>query len=255
MNTIIKPPVTTLEQFFAGANFNVTPRWSWPFKNFRGTVTGLARHFALTSLCEVGGGRIPLLQQETVGELGADYAICDISQAELDRAPGWLSKVQCDIGASDLQGLKRNQYDLMFSHMVMEHVRDVRQAYVNTFQLLREDGIVINFHPTLYALPFVVNRMAPEDLTRPLLQLLDKSRDDTGRPKFPAYYSWCVSTARAERMIRAIGFREVFILPFWGHAYFDRVPLLRDLGRTMAAAAESRQIRSLSSYAYTIARK
>ena len=249
------PSSPSLMEFFAGRKFEARSRVSRPFKNYQPTIMALAKNFRATSLCEIGGGRAPLLREEIVKDLNAEYTILDVSQPGLDRAPSWPNKVLGDIGAKNLDSLAPGRYDLMFSHMVMEHVRDVRQAYANISRLLREGGIVINFHPTLYAAPFVVNRLTPESLTRPLVEWLDRARGSAGRPKFPAYYSWCVSKRDAEEMIRATGFKDVLIVPFWGHAYFERIPLLRQIDRAMVAAAERWGVRSLSSYAYTVARK
>jgi SAM-dependent methyltransferase len=250
----IEPTPATLAEFFSGQSFESKPRWAWPFKNYKSTVIGLAKRFGKRALCEIGGGRAPMLSREAVEDLRAEYTVLDISQAELDCAPAWSRKLKCDIGGGDPVEIA-GQYDLMFSHMVMEHVRDVRRAYANIFHLLAPGGIVINFHPTLYAVPFVINRYSPESLTRPLVELFDTNRGKAGRPKFPAYYSWCVSTEKAERMIRDTGFREVLIVPFWGHSYFERIPVLREIDRAIVTAAERRRLKSLSSYAYTIARK
>ena len=56
-------------------------------------------------------------------------------------------------------------------------------------------------------------------------------------------------------MLRRIGFREAAVFPFWGHDYFKRLPVLREVDSAVSAWARRRNVRALSSYAYVMARK
>ena len=246
---------STLADHFSAVPPLADIKWEWAFKNYKSTILETARRFNSRSLCEIGGGRSPLLEKAMVDELDADYTILDIAQSELDKAPSWPEKLCCDIAGAAMPKRQGSGYDLMFSHMVMEHLKDVRQGYRNIYELLADGGIVINFHPTLYAVPFLINYILPDEITRPILERFDPARGETGRPKFPARYSWCLSTAKAEGMIREVGFREVLIIPFWGHFYFKKIPLIRSLDAAIVAFAKRHGIRALSSYAYSIARR
>lgn len=247
--------VGSIVEHFATLPASSEVTWEWPFKNYKSTVIDVARAYGAQSLCEIGGGRAPMLDEEVVHELGARYTLLDVDQTELDKAPLWPDKVCGDIADADLRQSRSDRYDLIFSHMVMEHVRDARQAYANMFDMLRPGGIVINFHPTLYAVPFIINYLIPVQISRAFVQYLDPHRGNSGRPVFPARYSWCVSTHRAERMIQGVGFREVVIVPFWGHSYFLKLPVIRTIDELIVSSARNRGLKALSSYAYSVARK
>ena len=56
-------------------------------------------------------------------------------------------------------------------------------------------------------------------------------------------------------MILGVGFEDVAVLPFYGHHYLHRIPVLRTLERWQTKIAMLRNFRPLASFAYTIARK
>jgi 2-polyprenyl-3-methyl-5-hydroxy-6-metoxy-1,4-benzoquinol methylase len=139
------------------------------------------------NLCDVGGGANPLLSPEFVLEHSLEYTLLDISQAELDKAAPQYQKVKADICAPNYTGQK---YDFVFSKMLAEHVVQGQQFHQNIYAMLAPGGIALHFFPTLYALPFLINRSIPEKLANFLLSLF-VGRDHYQHSKFPAYYSWC----------------------------------------------------------------
>ena len=134
------------------------------YKNF---IISQIQSGEIKNVCDIGGGANPQLDSNTINELGIKYSILDISQAELDKAPDEYEKINADIASSDIQ--TEPTFDLMFSKMLAEHVRDGAQFHKNVFDLLNPGGIAIHFFPTLYTLPFLVNRVFPETLTDKLL--------------------------------------------------------------------------------------
>ena len=200
-------------------------------------------------LLEIGGGRSPLLGPEEWETSGVNYTVSDISQPELDLADGRYRKVCMDIGG-EIAG--EAQYDLIFSKMVFEHVRNARRAYENIFTLLRPGGAALNFHPVLYSPPFVINKVLPEWLSAAVLRVFFPRRTDTGAPKFPAYYKWCVATEGTERRLRQVGFSQAYAIPVHGHAYFRSIPGLREVDRALSGWAQRTGKSRLASYAYTI---
>ena len=60
---------------------------------------------------------------------------------------------------------------------------------------------------------------------------------------------------RSIKVVGKIGFSAVHIIPFYHHEYFTSIPGLRSLDDALSAWARRRDIRALSSYAYTIAIK
>jgi SAM-dependent methyltransferase len=198
---------------------------------------------------------MPLLARREVDQLGVRYAVNDVIQSELDRAPEWVHKTCFDIAGKDVPSDERGRYDLVISKMVMEHVTDAERAYKNTFDLLREGGIFLNYHPVLYSIPFVVNWLLPEQSSRRLLRLLKPHRHADDIPKFPARYSHCVVSDPTLKMIRDIGFSHVNLFAFFGHVYFEKIPVIRRLDASLNNWAMRRKHYWLASYCYALGQK
>lgn len=199
-------------------------------------------------VCEIGGGRWPTIPVETVKRLGISYTVLDRCPFQLAAANDAYRKVHARI--EDLSG--KNRFDFMFSRMVFEHVRDGEAAYRRVHALLERGGACVNYHPTLFAAPFVLNRLLPERAAHALLAYF---RHDRSSSKFPAYYSLCRATQAVEDRLRAVGFRHVAIVPLWGHAYYRAVPPLHALEERVAQLCRERDWRWWASYALTVALK
>ena len=154
--------------------------------------------------------------------------------------------------AGDATGFE-GRYDVVFSRFLAEHVRDGRAMHRNIHKVLKPGGMAFHLMPTLYALPFVVNRLLPERLGERVLALNPRREIS---PKFPAYYSWCRGdTASMRRLFDRIGYDNVEIRNFYGHFYYETIPLLRNLESWFAGLASRKQWSWCSSYAYVVARK
>jgi SAM-dependent methyltransferase len=233
----------------------IAERWySWAMANYPDTVLALAATYQCRDLLEVGGGRSPLLDGPRLAAAGLNYTVNDISETELRHCPEWADKVCFDIAGDPAP---TGQYDLIFSRMVQEHVRSGRKYYRNIFQLLRPGGIALSFHPTLYAVPFVINYLIPSGLSAAILKSLGSRLTDAEEqyPKFPARYRWCRASAGVAARLRGIGFSEISVVPFYGHGYFRNLPLVREVDDFVARAARASRTTLMSSYAYTIVRK
>ncbi len=233
----------------------------WAWDNYQASVLAFADHCraagrhenGLVRALEIGGGRGPLLTPQEADSAGIAYAVNDIDARELAMGPAEFGKVQFDIaGAIDTSF--RGCYDLIFSRMVMEHVRDAARAWSNMFELLAPGGVALAFHPTLYAPPFVINWLAPEALTAPVLRFFFSDRHDGDYPKFPARYDLCTADPDViEPALRRAGFRHALSAPFWGDRYFRHLPGVRWANDALSALAEARDWRLMTSYAYTVA--
>lgn len=204
---------------------------------------------------EVGGGRSPLLSSEEATALGvARYLVNDVSAAELDHLDADRERACFDIqdgppADADYAG----QCDLVFAHMVFEHVAKPAEAWASVARLLRPGGIGVSFHPVLYSPPFVANRLIPERLSRVVLERAFPRRNDDDHPKFPAYYRWCrASEGYMTRKLAPFGFASVEVRPFYGHEYFNRIPVLRTVDNGLSSLAQRRTWPALASYAYVI---
>jgi SAM-dependent methyltransferase len=242
--------------FFAALQPHWHSQWAWD--HYERTVLDLARHFGLSELCEIGGGRDPLFTPGRLITEGLSLTVNDIDQLELDFAPRGLKTARFDI-AGDLSepDARRASYDLMFSRMVFEHVDGVEQAWANCHRLLKPGGVALAFIPTLWAPVFTVNHLIPERLSRRIVHALYPARrDGGGDPKFPALYDQCYSASRRiAPMLARAGFADTHIQPFWGHGYFERLPVLRDADALFNRIAARIDWRLMTTYAYIVARK
>jgi SAM-dependent methyltransferase len=245
----------TLARAFAELGVCNDRDWAWD--NYEHVVRGLARILHAHRLLEVGGGRDPLFKADELKALGLEMTVNDISQTELDVLPDSYHKACFDV-AGDISTVAhlRDSFDLAFSRMVFEHVADGQRAWSNLYQLLAPGGVALAFVPTLYAFPFVVNKLLPDDLAAKIVKLLYPNRTDDEDPVFPARYSWTYASERKMKpMLQDIGYREVVILPFYGHGYFERFPVLREIHAQFTALARKHDWRTVASYAYIAARK
>jgi SAM-dependent methyltransferase len=246
---------SSLAGLFERLEPDLRSKWAWD--NYKSTVEALSGGFGLKRLIEIGGGRDPLFTPQEAEALGVELTVNDISAEELRHAPDAFAKACFDVSADlSAAGLQPAQYDLAFSRMVFEHVKDGRRAWANLGALLAPGGVAIAFVPTLYALPYLANMVIPESVSQRIVKMLYKHRTDDEDPKFPAHYDWCYgSEARMAPMLKAAGFREALVVPFYFHDYFERIPLVREADNLINALASRRDWRALTSYAYIVGRK
>lgn len=232
--------------------------WNWAWENYKPTIIEIAREYGLNRHLEIGGGRDPLFMPDEISELGFEVTLNDISAHELALAPSNYRKVVCDIAADDTPTiLGGGRYDLAYCRMVMEHVPDVAKMWRNIHAVLAPGGMALSFFPTLYAPPFVLNRIIPENLSRSLLEFVFPDRKPDGdNPKFPAHYDYCFSEEdKIVPMLQSAGFSDITVLPFWGYSYFVKFPVLKQIDAAFTRFAQERDWRTVSSFAYVIVRK
>jgi SAM-dependent methyltransferase len=221
------------------------------FKNYKSIVIEQSKG---KTVLEIGAGRQPLFSPDELAEYKIDYVGNDISQIELDAMSLAVPKYVFDAGKSvpaDCLG----RFDFIFSKMVQEHIDGTPQYYQNLSRMLKHDGIALNFHPVLYSAPFVINRLMPERLSDPLLYALRSDRTRTRNPKFPALYDHCVISRKVRESLRAQGFSEVVQIPFYGHGYYKKLPLIRDIHRKVTDFIRRKDVTFMASFSYTLAIK
>jgi len=228
----------------------------WAWDNYKRVVTGLCDGLGARRIIEIGGGRDPLFDRAEIDALGVEMTINDISPRELAVLPP-VYKTACFDVAGDIDGVAylRGTLDLAFSRMVFEHVENGRQAWANLYEMLAPGGVALAFMPTLYALPFTINWLLPHKLTSEVVKRLQPHRTDEADPVFPARYSWCSASDRVRAMLSQIGYREIVILPFYGHFYYIRFPFVRAVHERFTDLARNHDWRSLATYAYIAVRK
>lgn len=214
----------------------------------------LVRHHGFRRILDVGGGANPLLSTDFVEAHHLDYTIWDVSQSELDKAPAGYRKVVQDITAESTRR-RLETFDLIFTKMLAEHVRDGLQLHRNIFGLLAQGGMAVHFFPTLYTLPFVVNRMVPESLASRLLDIFSP-RDRHQHGKFPAYYSWCRGPTMASlRRLERLGYDVVEYQGGFGHGYYRKIPLVHRWHGRLTRFLLKHPTPYLTSYACVVVRR
>ena len=193
-------------------------------------IKGLLADFGSRRILEIGAGANPTLPIDFVHASQLDYTTNDISELELTKAHPGYHRLLLDLGCASLPQLVVGKYDFIFSRMVNEHVKNGERYYRNIHAMLEPGGITAHWFSTLYALPFLVNRLVPDQLSDKLLDTF-APRDRYGHEKFPAYYSW--SRGPSRRMIcrfEGIGFRVLLYEGYFGHTYYKhRLPWLHKL--------------------------
>jgi SAM-dependent methyltransferase len=146
------------------------------------------------NVADIGGGAKPLLPLQLVQRYGLNYHVFDINSRELDKAPSWCNRQLIDIASKDMHLLHPDMaghFDLVFSHMLLEHIKDAYQAHKNIARLLKKNGMAVHFYPSPNNLPLLVNRFVPEWLSSKLVEFFQPNRDRVYDVKFPAYYRLC----------------------------------------------------------------
>ncbi|MGJ0506359.1 MAG: class I SAM-dependent methyltransferase [Methylocystis sp.] len=234
------------------------PDFNWAWDNYKRAIVEIAKRKGLNRHLEIGGGRDPLFLPQEVAAHGFDVALNDISARELSLAPPGYKTVLCDIASPEAPAvLGEGLYDLAYCRMVMEHVPDVARMWENIAHALAPGGVAFAFFPTLYAPPYVLNRLIPETLSRWLVETVFPDRKEEGdNPKFPAYYDCCFSSEeKIVPLLKRAGFSDIVVLPFWGYGYFQKFPLVRRIDAAFTKLARARGWRAVSSFAYVIAVK
>lgn len=234
-----------------------TSRNAW--LGYPGYVQDMIIRSGARHVLELGGGANPAIPLEFLREHGVEYTVLDISPTELAKAPAGYHKVCGDIGAAELafDGIE-GRHDLVFSKMLAEHVKNGEQMHRNVFRLLAPGGKAIHYFPTLYAPPFVANRLMPERVADRLLQWLEPGREKDGnKGKFPAYYSWCRGPTRRQfARLQGLGYVVDEYIGFFGHhAYYRRIPGMRNLHRWFSSWLVEHPFPTLTSACYVVLSK
>lgn len=205
----------------------------------RASVQDLVLAIGARAVADLGGGAHPLLSPEFVAAQRLRYCLIDVSEHELAKASTVGQKVCVDIAAPaaafEAAVAGARPFDLVFSHNLLEHLRDPWAAHRNIHHLLAPGGLAVHFYPSPNNLPLTLNRLLPEGASRALLRVAQpRRRLDADQGKFPAYYAMGASLSpAARRRLRAIGYDVVRHTSYIGHEYYDAWPPLRAAERRL----------------------
>jgi len=198
------------------------------WNSYRQLIIDLIDNNNCNNICDLGGGANPFLDEKIIRKNGLNYSILDISKKELEKAPNTYNKLNKDI--SSVKCDIKNQFNLVFSRFLAEHIKDAEMFHFNVNKLLVKGGIAVHLFPTLYSLPFIANKVIPEGLSTKLLNIL-RPRDNYQNAKFPAYYNWCRGPYKKqiERFIK----QKYEILEYRGgfghHGYYQKLKIFEKL--------------------------
>jgi SAM-dependent methyltransferase len=187
----------------------------------------------IKNIADIGGGAKPLLPLELVQKYGLNYYVLDIDMGELAKAPSWCKRLKVDIASRDKNFIAPDMlesFDLVFSHMLLEHIKDATQAHKNIAMLLKKSGMAVHFFPSPHNLPLFVNRIVPEWLSRKLVEFFQPNRDRVYDVKFPAYYVLCgTPSKRLMKIFRSLGYMVEEHVGYIGHNYYERFFVTRKM--------------------------
>jgi SAM-dependent methyltransferase len=216
----------------------------------RATLEGGARR-----VCDVGGGARPLLHLPQIERYGVDYLVLDESLEQLEKAPAGYQRAQASILDRDAMArlvAERGPFDAVFSRWTAEHVPDGERFHRQVYELLRPGGVAIHMFPTLYALPFLVNRLLSPSMSSGVLFRVCPQR----HAKFRPYYSWCRGPTRRQlARMRSTGFALERYTGYFGHAFYRRIKPLAAAERAFTGVMLEHPQPALTSFALVVLRR
>ena len=206
----------------------------------------------IISILEIGAGANPTINSAFIHEHNLNYTISDIDDTELQKADDIYSKLVADFSS------KVNipeKFDLVFSRMVGEHISKGEAFHNNIYNLLNDDGISFHCFSTLYALPFVLNKLLPDKISDFLLAKI-APRDKFQHGKFKAHYSWCRGPSnKMIKRFKNIGFEVIEYVGYFGHNYYKKIPVLNKAEILKSNLLLKFPLSYLSAYSHLILKK
>lgn len=225
------------------------------WRSYPGLLLELARDHGVTDVAELGAGAKPLVGDTEKWGFVNHRVVIDISADELAKAGTEVETQVADLCQPIATG--HNSYDLVFSNMLCEHLADPRTFHENCFNLLRPGGLSVHFFPTLFAFPFVINKMIPERLSHAVMNKIHRARLEHGKyDKFPAYYRWTTGpTRRSIKRFESVGFEVQDFYGTFGHNYYYQIPPLNASEFAKSRFLMRHPVPALTSYAVVVLRK
>lgn len=205
-------------------------------------------------VCEIGAGANPALGHDAIQRRALQFRAFDEVEGELLKS-GLRETSVYDVCAPGAR-VPGAPYDLIFSRMTAEHFRDPRRAYLNILQALEPGGLSVHCFATLYALPFIMNRLLPDRLSDFLFNHFSP-RDRERHDKFKAYYSHCRGPIESQiQFFRSLGYEIVEYRGYFGHNYYaPKLPLLHRIHRHTANLLLKMPVALFTTYATVILRR
>ncbi|WP_057884585.1 class I SAM-dependent methyltransferase [Tsuneonella troitsensis] len=226
--------------------------WNTSMEQFGDELKAIVERYDHADLLELGAGRWPSFRLDEMPSSIRSYTVNDISAEELALLPEGYDKARFDVSGDASEFA--NSYDVVFSRFLAEHVPDGEAMHRNVYKVLRQGGRAFHLIPTLYAVPFLVNKYLPDSISSRVLKTFSPRRSIS--PKFPAPYSACYANPdRMIKLLKSVGYREVTFRNFYGHFYYEKIPVLRAVHERFSEFAADREWNFFGTYAYIQATK
>jgi SAM-dependent methyltransferase len=226
---------------------------------FPAFIEKVIANYSPKRVCEIGAGANPAIGPDVVRKHGLQFCAVDEVETELLKSGVAGTETTAtsvyDVCAPDAP-VPGAPYDLIFSRMTAEHFRDSDHAYRNMLHALAPGGLSVHCFATLYALPFVLNRMLPDSVSDFLFDRFSP-RDRDRHDKFKAYYSHCRGPLASQiQYFRDFGYEVLEYRACFGHNYYAfRLPLLHFVHRQKTNLLLKAPIPFFTSYATVILRR
>lgn len=200
------------------------------------------------AILDVGSGRNPSIAPEHRPP-GCRYVGLDISAAELRSAPaGAYDRTIAHDVTRPLPAAE--QFDLLLSWQVLEHVRPLAGALDNLRAALRPGGTMLAQLSGSFAAFSLLAHVIPH---RARVWAMARFLGHAEEEKFPTHYDHCWATA-LERMCAS--WSSVTLIPFYrGAVYFSMWRPLQLAYLGYESAISARQVRNLATHYLLIARR
>jgi SAM-dependent methyltransferase len=190
------------------------------------------------SIADIGGGAHPLLDDEFIAQNDIDYWVIDKSAAELEKINPRYRTIEADAAGDYGEFRARTagrRFDLIITHMLLEHIENPLQAHRNFYGALNPGGRCVHIYPSPNSLPLALNRLLPDALSARLLAFAQPDRELAGAGrKFKAYYRLCgAPTTALCSVFEEIGYTVCQYTGYIGHNYYERCAPAAALERRM----------------------
>ena len=168
------------------------------------------------SVCDIGGGKRPMIARDLKERLGLRVTGLDINADELARAPAGAYDETICADITEYEG--KGQTDLVICQAVLEHVANTEQALRSIASCLKRGGVALLFVPSRNAAYARLSLVLPESWKKWLIRkVMPGSAHMRG---FKAYYDRC--TPRQFRaMADRCGFEVEEVKCYFISSYFS----------------------------------
>ena len=200
------------------------------------------------SILDVGSGRSPSVAAEDRPP-GCRYVGLDISEHELrSAAPGAYDRTVTHDITRPLP--TKEQYDLVLSWQVLEHVKPLDQAFESLRAVLRPGGTLLAQLSATFSAFALIARVVPH---RARVWAMARYLGAAEEEKFPTHYDHCWASA-IERMCAP--WASVTLLPFYrGAGYFGMFEPMQRAYLGYESAVARREVRNLATHYLVIAKR